>query len=276
MADSHVTLVGNLTDDPELRFTPTGAAVANFRLAVTPRVHEGDAWKDGETSYFRVNVSRDQAENVAESLGKGTRALVVGRLRQRSWTTPEGEQRSVIEVEADEVAPSLRWATARPERTRRGQAPRPGPAPASSATSHRSRTPALIWRAAGTANGRPPSCLSAPAAVHELVVGGGAGHPPPASIALDRGRPPWPASGAVFTPRSRLRCLPGGSCRGDAAPLPRRTLRSQVPNNSIRHIVLGLHYIRHQVRGFRVPVHQVLELHHLLLLAIRQRVHLAL
>ena len=122
MADTHVTLVGNLTDDPELRFTPTGVAVANFRLAVTPRVREGEGWKDGETSFLRVNVWRDQAENVAESLGKGDRALVVGRLRQRSWQTPEGDQRSVVEVEADEVAPSLRWATARPERAKRDQA----------------------------------------------------------------------------------------------------------------------------------------------------------
>src|SRR5687768_18413557 len=101
-------LVGNLTDDPELRFTPNGAAVANFRLAVTPRVREGDAWKDGETSFFRVNVWRQQAENLAESVGKGARVVVVGRLRTRSWETPEGDKRSVVEVEADEVAASLK------------------------------------------------------------------------------------------------------------------------------------------------------------------------
>ena len=110
--DNQVMLVGNLTDDPELRFTPTGAAVANFRLAVTPRVREGDSWKDGETSFFRINVWRQQAENVAETLQKGTRCIVVGRLRTRSWETPEGEKRSKIEVVADEVGPSLRWATA--------------------------------------------------------------------------------------------------------------------------------------------------------------------
>ena len=115
--DNTVTLIGNLTDDPELRFTPNGAAVANLRLAVTPRVREGDSWKDGETSFFRVNVWRQQAENVAESLTKGTRAIVIGRLRTRSWETPEGEKRSVVEVEADEVAPSLKFATAKPERT---------------------------------------------------------------------------------------------------------------------------------------------------------------
>jgi single-strand DNA-binding protein len=113
-------LVGNLTDDPELRFTPNGAAVANFRLAVTPRVREGDSWKDGETSFFRINVWRQQAENVAETLQKGTRCIVVGRLRTRSWETPEGEKRSVTEVEADEIGPSLKFATAKVERSSRG------------------------------------------------------------------------------------------------------------------------------------------------------------
>src|SRR5215203_1766207 len=110
--DNTATLIGNLTDDPELRFTPNGAAVANFRLAVTPRVREGDSWKDGETSFFRINVWRQQAENVAETLQKGTRCIVVGRLRTRSWETPEGE--------ADEIGPSLKFATAKVERSSRG------------------------------------------------------------------------------------------------------------------------------------------------------------
>ena len=118
--DNQVMLVGNLTDDPELRFTPNGAAVANFRLAVTPRVRDGDSWKDGETSFFRINVWRQQAENVAETLQKGTRCIVVGRLRTRSWETPEGEKRSVTEVEADELGPSLKFATAKVERSSRG------------------------------------------------------------------------------------------------------------------------------------------------------------
>jgi single-strand DNA-binding protein len=118
--DNQIMLVGNLTDDPELRFTPNGAAVANFRLAVTPRVREGDTWKDGETSFFRINVWRQQAENIAETLQKGTRCIVVGRLRTRSWETPEGEKRSVTEVEADEVGPSLKFATAKIERSSRG------------------------------------------------------------------------------------------------------------------------------------------------------------
>ena len=120
MSDNQVTLTGNLTDDPELRFTPNGVAVANFRLAVTPRVREGDQWKDGETSFFRINVWRQQAENVAETLQKGTRCIVVGRLRTRSWETPEGEKRSVTEVEADEIGPSLKFATAKVERSSRG------------------------------------------------------------------------------------------------------------------------------------------------------------
>jgi single-strand DNA-binding protein len=117
--DNQVMLVGNLTDDPELRFTPGGAAVANFRLAVTPRIRQGDSWTDGETSFFRINAWRSMAENVAESLTKGARAIVIGRLRMRSWETPEGEKRSVVEVEADEVAPSLKWATAKPQRGNR-------------------------------------------------------------------------------------------------------------------------------------------------------------
>ena len=115
--DNTVTLIGNLTDNPEIRFTPNGVAVANFRLAVTPRVRQGDTWTDGETSFFRVNCWRALAEHAAESLTKGTRAIVIGRLRMRSWETPEGEKRSVVEVEAEEVAPSLKFATATLQRT---------------------------------------------------------------------------------------------------------------------------------------------------------------
>ena len=116
MADTHVTITGNLTDDPDLVFTSGGVAVANFRIAVTARVRDGESWRDGDTSFFRVNCWRQLGEHVADSLGKGDRALVIGRLRQRSWKTPEGEARSVVEIEADEVAPSLRWATAKPQR----------------------------------------------------------------------------------------------------------------------------------------------------------------
>jgi single-strand DNA-binding protein len=117
-SDNTVTLIGNLTDDPELRFTANGAAVANFRLAVTPRVRQGDQWTDGETSFFRINCWRQLAENVTETLTKGARAIVIGRLRMRSWETDQGEKRTVVEVEADEVAPSLKFATATVQRTR--------------------------------------------------------------------------------------------------------------------------------------------------------------
>ena len=109
MSDNQVTLAGNLTDDPELRFTPNGVAVANFRLAVDQRVWDVDGWKDGESSYFRVSVWRDQAEHVSRSLHRGARCVVVGRLKSRSWETPEGQRRSAVEVDADEVGMSLRF-----------------------------------------------------------------------------------------------------------------------------------------------------------------------
>ena len=119
-SENQVTIVGNLTDDPELRYTPNGAAVANFRVAVSRRgKDESGQWKDLDTSFFRVSAWRSLGENVAESLTRGSRVLVTGRLRSRSWETPEGETRSTVEIEADEVAPSLRWATAKVEKTQR-------------------------------------------------------------------------------------------------------------------------------------------------------------
>jgi single-strand DNA-binding protein len=121
MADTHVTITGNLTDDPELKYTPNGHAVANFRIAVTARVRDGEGWRDGDTSFFRINCWRDLASHTADSLSKGDRAVVIGRLKSRSWETPEGERRSVVEIEADEVAPSLRWAIAKPERATNGK-----------------------------------------------------------------------------------------------------------------------------------------------------------
>jgi single-strand DNA-binding protein len=120
MPDTTITIAGNLTDAPDLRFTPTGAAVANFTVAVTPRVKDGDGWKDGETSFFRCAAWRSLAEHVAE-LAKGDRVIVYGTLRQRSWQTDEGERRSAVEVQAEDVGPSLRWATAKPERTSRAK-----------------------------------------------------------------------------------------------------------------------------------------------------------
>jgi len=120
-SDNQVTIVGNLTDDPELRFTPQGVAVANFRVAVSPRIKDANGqWKDGDTSFFRINCWRQLAENVAETLTRGSRTIVIGRLKQRSWETQEGEKRTVIEIEADEIGPSLKWATAKVERTSRG------------------------------------------------------------------------------------------------------------------------------------------------------------
>jgi single-strand DNA-binding protein len=116
MPDTTVTIAGNLTDTPELRFTPNGAAVTSFTVAVTPRVKEGDGWRDGDTSFYRCTAWRSLAEHLADSLAKGDRILVYGRLQQRSWETPEGERRSVVEVQAEDVGPSLRWATAKPER----------------------------------------------------------------------------------------------------------------------------------------------------------------
>jgi single-strand DNA-binding protein len=133
-------LVGNLTDDPELRFTPNGVAVANFRLAVDQRVWDTDGWKDGEPSYFRVNVWRDQAEYASRSLRKGTRAVVVGRLKSRSWETPEGQRRSAVEVDAEEVGMSLRFAPLGPAAEE--AAAKPAPAKNGGNGSRQGRQPA--------------------------------------------------------------------------------------------------------------------------------------
>ncbi|GAA1769753.1 single-stranded DNA-binding protein [Luedemannella helvata] len=117
-----ITVVGNLTDDPELRFTPSGAAVAKFRIASTPRTldRQTNEWKDGEPLFLACSVWRQAAENVAESLQRGARVIVTGRLRQRSYETREGEKRTVIELEVDEIGPSLRYATAKVQKASRG------------------------------------------------------------------------------------------------------------------------------------------------------------
>ena len=119
--ETQITVVGNLTADPELRFTPSGAAVANFTVASTPRTfdRQSNEWKDGETLFLRCSIWREAAESVAESLTKGTRVVVVGRLVQRSYETREGEKRTVVELHVDEVGPSLRYATAKVTRTQR-------------------------------------------------------------------------------------------------------------------------------------------------------------
>ncbi|GAA1355106.1 single-stranded DNA-binding protein [Saccharothrix algeriensis] len=120
--ETTITVVGNLTADPELRFTQSGAAVASFTVASTPRTFDRQTgeWKDGEALFLRCNVWRQVAENVAESLTRGSRVLVSGRLRQRSFETKEGEKRTVIELEVDEVGPSLRYATAKVNKVSRG------------------------------------------------------------------------------------------------------------------------------------------------------------
>jgi single-strand DNA-binding protein len=113
--DTTITVVGNLTADPELRFTPSGAAVANFTVASTPRIfdRQSSEWKDGEALFLRCNIWREAAENVAESLTRGSRVIVTGRLKQRSFETREGEKRTVFEVEVEEIGPSLKYATAK-------------------------------------------------------------------------------------------------------------------------------------------------------------------
>jgi single-strand DNA-binding protein len=126
--DTQITICGNLVDDPELRFTPQGHPVAKFRVASTPRYFDKQAndYKDGESLFLSVNVWRQQAEHVAESLQRGHRVVVVGRLKQRSYETREGEKRTVYEIEADDVAVSLKNATAKPEKVQRsggGQQP---------------------------------------------------------------------------------------------------------------------------------------------------------
>lgn len=120
--DTVITVIGNLTADPELRFTASGAAVANFTVASTPRMLDRatNEWKDGESLFLRCSIWRQAAENVAESLTRGTRVIVSGRLKQRSFETKEGEKRTVFELEVDEIGPSLRSATAKVNRANRG------------------------------------------------------------------------------------------------------------------------------------------------------------
>ncbi|MFS8102688.1 single-stranded DNA-binding protein [Lentzea alba] len=125
--ETTITVVGNLTADPEFHFIQSGAAVASFTVASTPRTFDKQSgeWKDGEALFLRCNVWRQVAENVAESLTRGSRVLVTGRLRQRSFETKEGEKRTVVELEVDEIGPSLRYATAKVNKVSRGDGGRP-------------------------------------------------------------------------------------------------------------------------------------------------------
>lgn len=116
---NNVTLIGNLVDDPELRFTPSGVALAKIRLAVNRRWRDSNNEWQEETSFFTGTLWRDQAESAAESLEKGARVIVSGRLEQRSWETEQGDRRSVVEIQVDEIGPSLRWATAKVSKAER-------------------------------------------------------------------------------------------------------------------------------------------------------------
>ena len=122
--DTVITVIGNLTADPELRFTPSGAAVANFTVASTPRQfdRQTNEWKDGEALFLRCSIWREAAENVAESLTRGARVIASGRLKQRSFETREGEKRTVVELEVDEIGPSLKYATAKVNKASRSGA----------------------------------------------------------------------------------------------------------------------------------------------------------
>jgi single-strand DNA-binding protein len=150
--DTVITVVGNLTDDPELRFTSSGAAVANFTVASTPRFFDKQTneWKDGDALFLRCSIWRQAAENVAESLSKGARVIVQGRLKQRSYETREGERRTVYELDVDEVGPSLRYATAKVSKvTRSGGGFGGGAAPAAAPAED-------PWASAPAADDEPP------------------------------------------------------------------------------------------------------------------------
>ncbi|MCY4623019.1 MAG: single-stranded DNA-binding protein [bacterium] len=122
MPDNTVTIVGNLTQDPEMRFTPNGVAMVKLSIAVNRRRFNRDSntWEDGDASFFNATCWRDLAENVSESLRKGTRVVITGRLEQRSWETQDGDRRSIVEIQVDEIGPSLKWATASVTRIPRG------------------------------------------------------------------------------------------------------------------------------------------------------------
>ena len=168
--DTTITVVGNLTDDPDLRFTPSGAAVANFTVASTPRFFDKQTndWKDGEALFLRCSIWRQAAENVAETLQRGARVIVSGRLKQRSYETREGEKRTTFEVEVDEIGPSLKYATAKVTKTSRSGAGGGGVSPA--AGNDPWATPAGQSAGVGSSSGGASDPWAAPA--------GGSDEPP--------------------------------------------------------------------------------------------------
>ena len=153
--DTVITVVGNLTADPDLRFTPSGAAVASFTIASTPRTFDRNTneWKDGEALFLRCSIWRQAAENVAESLQRGMRVIAQGRLKQRTYETREGEKRTVIEMEVDEIGPSLRYATAKVNRTQRGSSSGGGFGSSGSDSGSGSATTDDPWGSAAPATG---------------------------------------------------------------------------------------------------------------------------
>ena len=150
--DTTITMVGNLVNDPELRFTPSGAAVAKFTVASTPRYHDKNTneWKDGDSLFLACNIWRQAAENVAESLTRGMRVIVTGRLKQRSYETKEGEKRTVVEMEVDDVGPALKNATAKVSRVTKGDS---GYSGGGNATAAPSDDP---WAASAPTGDEPP------------------------------------------------------------------------------------------------------------------------
>ena len=169
--ETTITLVGNLVDDPELRFTPSGAAVANFRVASTPRTFDKQSgeWRDGERLFLSCSVWRQAAENVAESLQKGMKVIVSGRLKQRSYETREGERRTVFEIDVDDVGPSLRNATAKVTKTTR-----------SGSGGGFAATDSDPWATSGGGGGAAPASQGQPAAGGDpwAAPGGGSEEPP--------------------------------------------------------------------------------------------------
>ena len=208
--DTVITVVGNLTADPELRFTPSGAAVANFTVASTPRTFDRQTgeWKDGEALFLRCNIWRQAAENVAETLTRGMRVIVQGRLRQRSFETREGEKRTVIELEVDEVGPSLRYATA-------SRSTRPPGVPGAAVTAAGAATVA-----AATAAVAPAGAPAPVGARRRRATAGATTRGPPL-------RPPGPPAAAAVaatttSPRSDLGSRPHRPVRIGPPGAPRR------------------------------------------------------
>jgi single-strand DNA-binding protein len=156
-SDNTVSLVGNITDDPELRFTPSGSAVANFTVAVNRRFKSQDGqWEDKLDGFFRCSCWRDMAENVSETLKKGMRVMVVGRLQQRSWEDGDGNKRSSFEIAVDEVGPSLRWASASVQKSNRSGGSNFGGDSGSTGGGGGTTTGGGDWGAPSTVGGPPP------------------------------------------------------------------------------------------------------------------------